>query len=78
MSGASTGPKFQIPGDPYRGLAPVAQREAVFIQGQLPPCNRCKGAMNRMVEELGVNVRYAWQENQVTKIWDAGGGLKWR
>ncbi|MFF8309527.1 DUF6531 domain-containing protein [Streptomyces lydicus] len=78
MSGASTGPKFTIPGDPYHNLHPVASREAVFIQGTLPPCSRCKGAMNRMVDELGVNVRYAWPEGQTTKIWDAGGGLKWR
>ncbi|MFD9207428.1 DUF6531 domain-containing protein [Streptomyces sioyaensis] len=77
-SGASTGPKFNIPGDPYHGTHPVVRGEAVFIQGTLPPCTRCKGAMNLMVNELGVNVRYAWPEGQTTRTWDAGGGLKSR
>ncbi|MFG2140387.1 DUF6531 domain-containing protein [Streptomyces sp. NPDC048650] len=78
-SGASTGPKFQIPNDPYFNTHPVTRGEAVFIQGTLPPCSRCKGAMNRMVNELGVNVRYAWPEGQTTRTWDAGkGGLKSR
>ncbi|MGW2413742.1 RHS repeat-associated core domain-containing protein [Streptomyces tubercidicus] len=74
MAGASTGNKVSIPNDPYHLRAPVARGEAVFMQGTRSPCSSCKGAMNRMANELGVNVRYAWSD----KTWDAGGGMKWR
>ncbi|MEV2217423.1 hypothetical protein AB0H86_39375 [Streptomyces sp. NPDC050997] len=53
MAGASTGPKVSLPNDPFTGKFPLSAGDSVRMQGQLPPCSRCKGAMNRMVNELG-------------------------
>jgi hypothetical protein len=64
MSGASAG-KNPIPGDPYAGHIPVDKGETVRLVGRLPPCSRCRGAMNRIVRELGVNVVCAWASPSV-------------
>jgi RHS repeat-associated protein len=60
LSGASTGPKVNIPNDPYFNKIPVNPGESVEINAVLPPCSRCQGAMNRMRNELGANVTYNW------------------
>ncbi|XVV02649.1 hypothetical protein ACQPW3_35645 [Actinosynnema sp. CA-248983] len=44
--------------------------------GQLPPCSRCKGAMNRMVSELGVNVVYVYDRPRGAGQWIANGGRR--
>ena len=77
MSGASSG-KNPIPGDPYAGHIPVDKGETVRLVGQLPPCSRCRGAMNRMVKELGVNVVYAWASPVGAGTWVATGGRRRR
>ncbi|MER5553204.1 hypothetical protein ABT001_16270 [Streptomyces sp. NPDC002793] len=73
MAGASTGPKVSLPNDPFAGKYPLSPGDAVTMQGQLPPCSRCKGAMNRMVRELGVSVTYAWDGVKGAGTWKARG-----
>ncbi|WP_147455060.1 polymorphic toxin-type HINT domain-containing protein [Saccharothrix australiensis] len=75
MSGASSG-KSPIPGDQHSGLIPVAAGESVHITGQLPPCFRCRGAMNRMVNELGASVTYSWNGPRGSGQWIATGGRR--
>ncbi|WP_405597774.1 polymorphic toxin-type HINT domain-containing protein [Streptomyces sp. NBC_01410] len=72
MAGASTGPKVSLPNDPFAGKFPLSSGDAVRMQGQLPPCSRCKGAMNRMVNELGVSVTYEWSGAKGDGSWTAG------
>lgn len=67
MHGAS--PTVPIPNDPYAGTHPVQPGDHVVIDGEKPPCPQCKGAMNRAVNELGVNVTYNWGGN----VWHATG-----
>ncbi|GAA3851677.1 DUF6531 domain-containing protein [Streptomyces sedi] len=69
MSGASTGPRINIPNDPYFNEIPVQRGESVYIDAVLPPCSRCRGAMNRMVNELGVNVTYSWDGPEGAGQW---------
>ncbi|MFF8383440.1 RHS repeat-associated core domain-containing protein [Streptomyces kanasensis] len=73
MAGASTGPKVSLPNDPFAGKYPLSPGDAVTMQGQLPPCSRCKGAMNRMVRELGVTVTYTWDGAKGAGTWKARG-----
>ncbi|MCP2331288.1 Pput_2613-like deaminase [Actinoalloteichus cyanogriseus DSM 43889] len=73
MAGASTGPKVSLPGDPFAGKYPLSPGDAVAMRGQLPPCSRCKGAMNRMVRELGVSVTYTWDGAKSSGTWKARG-----
>ncbi|MFF4225359.1 polymorphic toxin-type HINT domain-containing protein [Streptomyces abikoensis] len=73
MAGASTGPKVSLPNDPFAGKHPLSPGDAVTMRGQLPPCSRCKGAMNRMVRELGVSVRYTWDGVKGAGTWKARG-----
>ncbi|MGV9391137.1 hypothetical protein ACWDQL_18640 [Streptomyces olivaceus] len=72
MSGASTGSKVSLANDPFAGKFPLNAGDAVRVQGQLPPCSRCKGAMNRMVNELGVSVTYEWSGAKGAGSWTAG------
>ncbi|THA72953.1 sugar-binding protein [Streptomyces sp. A0958] len=72
MAGASTGPKVSLPNDPFAGKFPLSAGDSVKMQGQLPPCSRCKGAMNRMVNELGVSVTYEWSGAKGAGSWTAG------
>ncbi|MFE3657630.1 RHS repeat-associated core domain-containing protein [Streptomyces sp. NPDC059165] len=72
MAGASTGPKVSLPNDPFAGKFPLSAGDSVRMQGQLPPCSRCKGAMNRMVNELGVSVTYEWSGAKGAGSWTAG------
>jgi hypothetical protein len=72
MAGASTGPKVSLPNDPFAGKFPLSAGDIVRMQGQLPPCSRCKGAMNRMVRELGVSVTYEWSGVKGAGSWIAG------
>jgi hypothetical protein len=72
MAGASTGPKVSLSNDPFAGEFPLSAGDAVRMQGQLPPCSRCKGAMNRMVKELGVSVTYEWSGAKGAGSWTAG------
>ncbi|MEU4682322.1 polymorphic toxin-type HINT domain-containing protein [Streptomyces xinghaiensis] len=72
MAGASTGPKVSLPNDPFAGKFPLSAGDSVRMQGQLPPCSRCKGAMNRMVNELGVSVTYDWSGAKGAGSWTAG------
>ncbi|WP_176955652.1 LamG-like jellyroll fold domain-containing protein [Sinosporangium album] len=72
MAGASTGPKVSLPNDPFAGLHQLKPGDNVTMQGQLPPCTRCKGAMNRMVGELGVSVVYSWIGPKGAGSWVAG------
>lgn len=72
LSGASTGPKISIPNDPYFNKIPVHPGESVVIRAVLPPCSRCKGAMNRMHHELGVNVTYHWDGPKGAGSWVSG------
>lgn len=67
MHGAS--PTVPIPGDPYANSHPVQAGDHIVIDGEKPPCPQCKGAMNRAVNELGVNVTYNWAGN----TWQATG-----
>ncbi|MGH6655489.1 MAG: DUF6531 domain-containing protein [Actinocrinis sp.] len=67
MHGAS--PTVPIPNDPYANTRPVQAGDHVLIEGELPPCPQCKGAMNRAVNELGVHVTYNWGNS----FWDATG-----
>ncbi|MEV5310199.1 polymorphic toxin-type HINT domain-containing protein [Streptomyces sp. NPDC052610] len=73
MAGASTGPKVSLPNDPFAGKYPLSPGDAVTMRGQLPPCSRCKGAMNRMVRELGVSVTYTWDGVKGAGTWKARG-----
>ncbi|WP_374227277.1 RHS repeat-associated core domain-containing protein [Streptomyces sp. JJ66] len=73
MAGASTGPKVSLPNDPSAGKHPLSPGDAVTMRGQLPPCPRCKGAMNRMVRELGVSVTYIWDGVKGAGTWRARG-----
>ncbi|WP_432171827.1 polymorphic toxin-type HINT domain-containing protein [Streptomyces sp. 1222.5] len=73
MAGASTGPKVSLPNDPFAGKYPLSPGDAVTMRGQLPPCSRCKGAMNRMVRELGVSVMYTWDGAKGAGTWKARG-----
>ncbi|MEV4739879.1 polymorphic toxin-type HINT domain-containing protein [Streptomyces sp. NPDC049555] len=73
MAGASTGPKVSLPNDPFAGKHPLSPGDAVTMRGQLPPCSRCKGAMNRMVRELGVSVTYTWNGVKGAGTWKARG-----
>jgi hypothetical protein len=68
MSGASSG-KNPIPNDPFAGLHPVSPGETVVLEGELPPCPRCQGAMNRMVNELGANVVYTFDGPKGSGTW---------
>ncbi|MGW6460136.1 polymorphic toxin-type HINT domain-containing protein, partial [Streptomyces sp. NPDC055078] len=77
MSGASAG-KNPILGDPYAGIIAVNKGETVRLFGQRPPCPRCRGAMNRMVNELGVNVVYSWASPLGAGDWTANGGRRRR
>ncbi|MEV8248431.1 polymorphic toxin-type HINT domain-containing protein [Streptomyces rochei] len=72
MAGASTGPKVSLPNDPFADKFPLKAGDAVRMQGQLPACSRCKGAMNRMVRELGVSVTYDWSGPKGDGSWTAG------
>ncbi|MBE1580960.1 polymorphic toxin-type HINT domain-containing protein [Amycolatopsis roodepoortensis] len=72
MAGASTGSKVSLPNDPFAGKFPLSAGDQVTMQGQLPPCSRCKGAMNRMVSELGVSVTYEWSGAKGSGSWTAG------
>lgn len=67
MHGAT--PTVPIPNDPYAGTHPVQPGDHIVIDGEKPPCPQCKGAMNRAVNELGVNVTYNWGGN----VWNATG-----
>jgi len=67
MHGAS--PTVPIPGDPYANSHLVQPGDHIVIDGEKPPCPQCKGAMNRAVNELGVNVTYNWGGN----VWRATG-----
>jgi RHS repeat-associated protein len=67
MHGAS--PTVPIPNDPYANSHPVQPGDHIVIDGEKPPCPQCKGAMNRAVNELGVNVTYNWGGN----VWRATG-----
>ncbi|WP_331725311.1 RHS repeat-associated core domain-containing protein [Streptomyces zaomyceticus] len=73
MAGASTGPKVSLPNDPFAGNSPLSPGDVVTMRGQLPPCTRCKGAMNRMVRELGVSVTYVWDGIKGPGTWSAKG-----
>ncbi|MGV5039029.1 ricin-type beta-trefoil lectin domain protein, partial [Streptomyces sp. NRAIS4] len=73
MAGASTGPKVSLPNDPFAGKYPLSPGDVVTMRGQLPPCSRCKGAMNRMVRELGVSVTYTWDGAKGAGTWKARG-----
>ncbi|MFE2943239.1 polymorphic toxin-type HINT domain-containing protein [Streptomyces sp. NPDC059255] len=73
MAGASTGPKVSLPNDPFLGNYLLSPGDAVTMRGQLPPCSRCKGAMNRMVRELGVSVTYKWDGAKGAGTWNARG-----
>jgi hypothetical protein len=72
MAGASTGPRIWLPNDPFAGRYPVSAGDTVTLNGQLPPCSRCKGAMNRVVRELGVSVTYMWAGAKGSGSWVAG------
>ncbi|PRH80191.1 Rhs family-like protein [Streptomyces solincola] len=78
MAGASTGPKVSLPNDPFFGKYPLSRGDVVRMQGQLPPCSRCRGAMNRMVRELGVSVTYVWDGVKGAGTWVASGGRRRR
>ncbi|MFD1078905.1 ricin-type beta-trefoil lectin domain protein [Longispora fulva] len=67
-SGASSG-KNPIPDDPMAGQVPAEPGSVVAIKGQLPPCAQCKGAMNRMVRELDVDVVYSWDGPKGSGSW---------
>jgi len=45
--------------------------DIVIMTGQLPPCNSCKGYMNRLATEKNVDITYRWREGGVTKVWKA-------
>ncbi|MDT7846806.1 RHS repeat-associated core domain-containing protein [Streptomyces justiciae] len=72
LSGASTGPRINIPNDPYHGQIPLQPGEHAVIDAVLPPCSRCRGAMNRMHRELGVDVTYNWDGPEGAGTWQAG------
>lgn len=72
MAGTSTGSSVSLPNDPFAGECPLSSGDAVTMRGQLPPCSRCKGAMNRMVNELGVSVTYEWSGVKGAGTWVAG------
>ncbi|MFE6157441.1 RHS repeat-associated core domain-containing protein [Streptomyces sp. NPDC056486] len=72
LSGASTGPRINIPNDPYHGQIPLQPGEHAVIDAVLPPCSRCRGAMNRMHRELGANVTYNWDGPEGAGTWQAG------
>ncbi|WP_274534339.1 polymorphic toxin-type HINT domain-containing protein, partial [Saccharothrix sp. CB00851] len=72
MAGASTGSKVSLPNDPFVGQHSLSSGDTVTMRGQLPPCSRCKGAMNRMVGELGVSVTYEWSGPKGAGTWVAG------
>jgi RHS repeat-associated protein len=67
MHGAT--PTVPIANDPYAGTHPVQAGDHIVIDGEKPPCPQCKGAMNRAVGQLGVNVTYNWAGN----AWHATG-----
>lgn len=73
MAGAPTGPTVSLPNDPFAGLYPLSPGDSVTMRGQLPPCSRCKGAMNRMVRELKVSVTYTWEGVKGAGTWKARG-----
>lgn len=50
----------------------LRQGDSMTITGQLPPCNSCKGYMNRAVKETGANIKYQWRKDGKTQIWNAG------
>ncbi|WP_246097087.1 polymorphic toxin-type HINT domain-containing protein [Streptomyces botrytidirepellens] len=76
MAGASTGPRVSLPNDPFAGKYPLSPGDVVTMRGQLPPCSRCRGAMNRMVRELGVSVTYEWSGAKGAGTWAARGGMR--
>jgi hypothetical protein len=49
----------------------LVEGDTVTMTGQLPPCNSCKGYMNRLAEEKNVDITYRWREDGVTKVWKA-------
>ncbi|TQV75607.1 hypothetical protein FLL45_06230 [Aliikangiella marina] len=50
----------------------LKQGDTMTITGQLPPCNSCKGYMNRAVNETGANIKYQWRQDGKTQTWLAG------
>jgi RHS repeat-associated protein len=49
----------------------LRQGDTMTITGQLPPCNSCKGYMNRAVTETGAAIKYQWRQNGSTQTWQA-------
>jgi len=46
--------------------------DSMVITGQVPPCNSCKGYMNRAVKDTEANIRYQWRQDGKTQVWQAG------
>jgi hypothetical protein len=72
MSGASSG-SVDIPNDPAAGLMRAAPGDLIVIEGQLPPCPRCQGAMNRIANEVGASVAYIWNGAKGAGTWFRSG-----
>lgn len=52
----------------YRGEN-INEGDVITMTGQLPPCNSCKGYLNRLSAEKNVDITYRWREDGVTKRW---------
>ncbi|WP_249384137.1 RHS repeat-associated core domain-containing protein [Chitinivorax sp. B] len=50
---------------------PLNQGDSMTITGQLPPCNSCKGYMNKASSETGASIIYQWREDGKTRRWVA-------
>jgi RHS repeat-associated protein len=71
--GASSCPL--IKNDPYANTHRVSPGDTVMIRGTLPPCYRCRGALNRAYRETGANYIYTWPSaSGGTNTWRANGG----
>jgi len=49
----------------------LEQGDSVAMTGQKPPCNSCKGYMNRLGQAKDVNITYRWRQDGGTKSWKA-------
>lgn len=52
---------------------PLSEGQRMKIIGQYPPCNSCKGKMNKLARESGGSVEYIWKDPKTGKMkkWQA-------
>ena len=58
----------------YRAVnqVPLSQGDVMIIEGQYPPCNSCKGQMNKVANAAGALIEYFWDDGGTKKKWTAG------